>query len=293
MASAHHDAPEVVPQYLPEVVQPQQTPTQQYQSLQGQPPGIPQPSKSPDQFAYQGAAGAYTPGAKHSTIYGSTPANDVTSTYTGAPPTTLPPHEKPRKTICGCGMLVFILSVVIGVLAAAVIGLAAGTGIEANRVATAETLNDELSSSLAALGAVPTTTGSAESTSTETASTVNYDNVTNGCSTQSEKVSGTIYTPPFYNKPSYKMYCNSDTPLGPLMALFTANFNTCMDACASYTDYLNVTCAAVSFVPEWNNITTAVDGSAPGSCYLKPGPQNTTALTDSSWIEVHAAILDD
>jgi hypothetical protein len=99
------------------------------------------------------------------------------------------------------------------------------------------------------------------------------------------------------------MYCNSDTVYGPLMSLFVGDFDDCMDACASYSYYtasdfsngtlVNQTCAAVSFVPLWTNRTAAFIGGAPGNCYLKPGPQNRTALyTPNIGTECHSAILE-
>lgn len=106
-----------------------------------------------------------------------------------------------------------------------------------------------------------------------------------------------------FNTPSYRIWCNKDTPNGPLMSLWVGNFDDCMDACASYTantpaafpsgSTTNQTCAGVSFIPAWTNRTFADEGFAPGNCYLKPGPQNRTALyTPNVGSEVHAAILN-
>jgi hypothetical protein len=104
----------------------------------------------------------------------------------------------------------------------------------------------------------------------------------------------------------FTRYCNKDTPKAPLLSLFTPDFDTCMDACASYTVHLpsdfpggdtgsassNTTCAAVSFIPAWTNRTTALAGTAPGNCYLKPGPQNATGLTTPNiGTDCHAAVL--
>jgi hypothetical protein len=85
--------------------------------------------------------------------------------------------------------------------------------------------------------------------------------------------------------------------------MWVGNFDDCMDACASYSanipiafsngSAINQTCAAVSFVPAWTNRTFADAGGAPGNCYLKPGPQNKTALfSPTVGSEVHAAILN-
>ncbi len=86
------------------------------------------------------------------------------------------------------------------------------------------------------------------------------------------------------------------------MSIFASDFNTCMDACASWSKYMpgvldsntaiNATCQGVSFIPLWTVKANASAGGAPGNCYLKPGPQNETALeTKDIGTEVHAAIL--
>ena len=99
------------------------------------------------------------------------------------------------------------------------------------------------------------------------------------------------------------MFCNKDAPHAPLMSLFTADFNTCMDACASYTASIpgdftfnttnaNSTCNSVSFIPLWTTKAGAIKGGAPGNCYLKPGPVNQTSLNKPNiGTECHAAIL--
>lgn len=86
------------------------------------------------------------------------------------------------------------------------------------------------------------------------------------------------------------------------MSLFTADFETCIDACAGYTKYIptmfakneNTTCAAVSFVPLWTIKDKAEAGSAPGNCYLKSGPMKKSDLkVPNIGTECHAAILAD
>jgi hypothetical protein len=108
----------------------------------------------------------------------------------------------------------------------------------------------------------------------------------------------------------FTRFCNRDAPNPPLLSLFTANFGTCMDACAAYTKYVpgsfpgnsssdgdttpaaNTTCEAVSFIPAWTSKVTANQGGAPGNCYLKGGPQNETGLTTPNiGVDVHAAVL--
>ncbi|KAI1386659.1 uncharacterized protein F4822DRAFT_323329 [Hypoxylon trugodes] len=202
-----------------------------------------------------------------------------------------------RKQILGCSVLVFTLSIIIAILSITVIGLAAGTGVEANRANNAE-------ARLAALNASSTSTGSAPASSAS-----DFSDIDNGCSKNSGGVSGTTYTTHFFNRTTFKLYCNSDAPNNPLSSLFVGNFNDCIDACASYTFYLasdfthisnmttayNATCAGVSFIPAWTNRTFAEQQNAPGNCYLKPGPQNQTALNspNAGSSAIHAAILDN
>ncbi|KAL7627735.1 hypothetical protein AAE478_001930 [Parahypoxylon ruwenzoriense] len=207
---------------------------------------------------------------------------------------TLPSERGKRpKRICGCSVLVFILSVIIAILSAAVIGLAAGTGVEASRANDAE-------ARLAALSGPQTTVTVTAPTSSSTPIVVDR-----GCSTNSAGVTGTTYTSQFFDKPTFRIYCNSDAPNYPLQSLFVANFDDCVDACASYSFYIpsdfsnstasnNVTCAGLSYIPAWANRTVAFDGNAPGNCYLKPGPQNETGLNNPNvgGVAVHAAILN-
>lgn len=98
----------------------------------------------------------------------------------------------------------------------------------------------------------------------------------------------------------FTIYCNKDTPHNPIMSLFTADINTCMDACAAYSKYIptnfgnstKTTCFGVSFIPLWTTKAGATAGTAPGNCYLKPGPINETSLTTPNiGTEVHAGIL--
>ncbi|KAK0619820.1 hypothetical protein B0T14DRAFT_496474 [Immersiella caudata] len=216
--------------------------------------------------------------------------------YSAASHTTqLPPRGKSTKAICGCSLLVFILSCIIGLLSAAVIGLAAGTGIEAKRANEANAQVIALNASLAALGR-PTATATGVPTGTALPAEV----IDDGCEADPESVTGTYYTAfSLLGGLKYTRYCNKDAKFTPLMKLFTSSFSTCMDACASYTKYVsitfgrgdNTTCAAVSFVPAWTDKSIASAGGAPGNCYLKPGPQNLTTLeTPNIGVAVHAGV---
>lgn len=108
-----------------------------------------------------------------------------------------------ERTVCGCTLIVFVLSVIVAILAAAVIGLAAGTGIEASLASEANDKYQRLQASVSAAGILtPSGTGSpppAASTSCPNPEPVVLDN---GCSTNSSAVNGQLYT-------SFKrMYCS-------------------------------------------------------------------------------------
>lgn len=222
---------------------------------------------------------------------------------------------KKKGRICGCTVLVFVLCIIIALLSAAVIGLAAGTGVEASRANTADARVAELSASLAS--ATATATGDAAS-----ATSTSFAQLDRNCSADPNAVTGTTYDA-FSCKPplnlmvcvcpladsinflvlgnwSFTIQCNKDAKGGPLMALFSSNFDTCMDQCASYNQYLpnlfgsnntNTTCGGVSFIPLWTPKAEALKGGAPGNCYLKP--TQTGDLTDPNiGTECHAAVLN-
>ncbi|CAK7221026.1 hypothetical protein SCUCBS95973_004356 [Sporothrix curviconia] len=206
------------------------------------------------------------------------------------------PQREPwaqRQGTLGCTTLVFVLSTIIAILAATVVGLAAGTGIEAHRASQAL-------ASLAELRANPPTP-SASASATPTAAP-SFASIDNNCSVQPDTVTGTMYTSfQLLGEQTFTIHCNKDTQGAPLMSLFTANFDACMDTCSAYSKGLhhifnvtntNTTCGGVSFVPLWTNKANATAGKAPGNCYVKPSPlatSNLTTVTIST--EVHAAIL--
>ncbi|KAG5944387.1 hypothetical protein E4U53_006888 [Claviceps sorghi] len=191
-------------------------------------------------------------------------------------------HGRGRgRTILGCLPLVFGLSVVAAVLAALVIGLAAGTGVAVNNYRAEQARNRDLRASCAG----PSPTGKPS-----------FASISNGCSEENDSTTGTFYRPEFFGKPRFTMYCNKDAANPPLYSLFTADFNTCMSACASWnvhTAAANTSaCEAVSFIPLWSDVAVAVKGQAPGDCYLKPGPQSVRRLqTPNIGTECHAALL--
>ncbi|KAF6815451.1 hypothetical protein CSOJ01_03534 [Colletotrichum sojae] len=282
MASKYDEGPEVAPQpAYPEVYHPPP------QSHPTSPQPIPVAPYKPEDQVY----GAYAATAVDQSVYSGTP-HDYRPTYhaPGGEPTT---PQKGKKTVCGCTFLVFLLSVIIAILAAAVIGLAAGTGVGASRA------NDALER-LAAMEASAT---QGSSTVTVTATTpsstaTSFASISNNCSNEDETTTGQTYTTDFFDKVTFTMHCNTNAPNPPLMSLFTANFNNCMDACAAFSSYEkgfngNATCAGVSFIPLWTTRQGAVAGKAPGNCYLKPGPQTQAGLeTPNIGTECHAAILN-
>ncbi|KAI1081595.1 hypothetical protein F5B20DRAFT_48892 [Whalleya microplaca] len=281
MAPRYDEAPEVALHSYPEVHHPPAVPEV---ALYGnQTPSTPlKPEErtiSPGYVPVAGNTGSSTYGYDHQSAYD-----------------TIPPSDQARgsKRVCGCSALVFILSIIIAVLSVAVIGLAAGTGVEASRANDAESRLAAMSASASATTSAPTSTSTM------------FSNIDKGCSTNSAGVTGTTYSSQWFNRPTFKIYCNSNAPNNPLQSLFVGNFDDCIDACASYTYYVpsdfsnsstsnnnNATCAGISFIPLWTNRTSAQEGGAPGNCYLKPGPQNQTGLENPNigGSAVHAAIL--
>lgn len=85
-----------------------------------------------------------------------------------------------RQGPFGCTVLVFVLSIVIAILAATVVGLAAGTGVEAHRA-------NQALASLASLQANPPQ-------ATATSAAISFASIDNNCSLQPDTVTGTMYT---------------------------------------------------------------------------------------------------
>lgn len=177
-------APEVVNPTYPEVVQYPFHNNFQYQQTQPKP---------------DDASGTYASSNAPYPTYGShvsSPHTYHTST-TGAHPGESPSgagavgrRKKKGGALCGCGALVVVLCAIIAVFAAAVIGLAAGTGVEANRANVAEAKVSSLSSALAAAtktGTATTTASSASATSTS------FADLDDDCSGNALGVSGTTY----------------------------------------------------------------------------------------------------
>lgn len=331
-----HQAPEVVNADFPEAVAPQQyqqysqpqhqyNQHQQYQQYQQYPPQVP-PKPEDGQYApgsapYSAYSGSQldptSPQAQHAVPGGAAGGAQAPGAGAGG---------KKKGTICGCTVLVFVLCAIIALLSAAVIGLAAGTGVEASRANSAESRAADLSSSLASATATATATGTAGSS---TATSTSFAALDRNCSTTPNSVTGTTYdafsckqlgpnmcglsvlwsmnsadvrgeTLLVFGNFSYTIQCNKDATGGPLMSLFAADFDTCMDHCASYGHYMpelfgsnttNTTCGGVSFIPLWTPKAEALKGGAPGNCYLKP--EQSGDLDDPNiGTECHAAVLN-
>jgi len=181
--------------------------------------------------------------------------------------------------------------------------LAAGTGVEANRATDAASKLAQLKASIATAGATTTVTVTAA-----VAAQTTFNDIDGGCADNPDTVTGKKYVSfKLLGQQIFTMYCNKDTPHSPLLSLFVADFGACMDACSAYNMYepallssgnvtssnnTNATCAAVSFIPLWTQKINATAGGAPGNCYLKPGPQNSSALTTANiGTECDAAVL--
>lgn len=166
-----------------------------------------------------------------------------------APLTTISLPTKKSRTICGCTTIVFLLSIVIALLSAAIIGLSTGTGVIAVKYNHVNTKLEALHASYNS--AIATTMSSVDASTASSSPTPNsYSNLHNGCSDKDEKVTGKTYQTDFFNQQTFTMYCNKDAS-GLLYSLFASNFNNRMSACASW-NYYNSTrssCGGVSYIP--------------------------------------------
>lgn len=309
----YDEAPEAVQHSYPEVHYPPNAP-ETVTSSEG--------PTSPDglykhEHGHLYAAYPSSPSYSHNVPLSSTFGYDQASGY-GPGTTPTQSDDKKRRLICGCQLVVLVLSVIVAMLSVAVIGFAAGTGIAASKASRAE-------SELAAVSA-------ALANATGPPNPLDFSKIDHGCSKSPLGVTGTTYTtscklprpskhrlqftPRFgsvtngnfavFGKKRYTIYCNSNAPNVPVMNLFVGTFDDCIDACASWSMFApkllsdpasnsNASCAGVSFIPYWTNRTTAIIGKAPGNCYLKPGPLNRTVLQspDIGGESVHAALLAD
>lgn len=177
-----HEAPELAPHSYPELtqddqqqqyLQQQQHFSQQYYNTQS-PISKPEQSPSPHPVSYS-QVDASTYGGQLSP-----------SPYIPETPAELPEDKGRPRTICGCTSIVFLLCCIIALLAAAVIGLAAGTGVEANRANNATNQLLAISSSLAQ--------SATKTVSTPAATTTAFNSLDDGCSNNPSGITGSQYT---------------------------------------------------------------------------------------------------
>jgi len=279
--ATYHEAPEVATQYqAPEVYhQPQQAAYQNQAASQAEYGQSPQSG-----YIKQDVVGS--------------PHSQAAAVEGGPPYGAVHDEKSAARTICGCGMVLF-LTIIIALLTIAVVALAAVTGVESGK---ANSANNALAAKVAADATLSPTatvfvtgTGTAASAiATSTGCLVAAASIDDGCLQNPSVVNGTIYTTPFSNNANFTRYCNVDTPNGPLLSVVALDFKGCMDTCAAWNVSPNVTlaCEAVSFIPAWSNRTFAIAGGAAGDCYLKPGPITKNTLTvANAGTPVNAAIL--
>jgi hypothetical protein len=200
-----HQAPEVINQDYPEAVVPQQQhfvqqhQQQQFNQQQQQQPQY-QQYQQYQQYPLKPEDGQYPPGSAPYSAYGGSQLDPTSPRPLNAPVGGHAPADGAKKKgrICGCTVLVFVLCVIIGLLSAAVIGLAAGTGVEASRAKTADARAAQLASELASASA--TATGGAPA-----ATSTSFAQLDRNCSADPNAVTGTTYDA-FSRKPPSESY---------------------------------------------------------------------------------------
>ncbi|KAH0526344.1 hypothetical protein TsFJ059_009677 [Trichoderma semiorbis] len=299
-----HDLPEAYVSHPPpeQVWSPQPSIAPTYVS---QPPGTYGNNESYTNTGAYSTTGTYSEAGKSAAagaVGGVTGAAATDAGTDGAytSPESIHPEKKTATTVGGIS-LVLLLSIIIGILAAAVIGLAAGTGVATNNYNNANSKLAALSSSLAdAQATAPPDAACATGTGTAAAATPSstsaiFNSLDNGCTDDPSGVNQTVYTSAFFGKPHFTMYCNKDTNNPAIYSVFAKDFNGCMDACAAWNSYNTTTkgtCVAVSFIPSWSFAKNAQSGGAPGDCYLKSGTLSLGLLKNPNiGTECHAALL--
>ena len=169
-------------------------------------PEVREPPCAPEVSTYDSQT-AYIPGKSDSTIHlapippAATPYDNTAAPYgyfgpgyTDHAVTHQYAQEKAPRRILGCSVLVFILSLIIGLLSVTVVGLATGVGVVTNRANDAQGQLDLVTASaISAVSAVSaaTVTKTVVAASATPTGTSAPDK---GCSTDPNQVSGTTYT---------------------------------------------------------------------------------------------------
>jgi len=171
-----------------------------------------------------GAATYIRPDSSYNPVALSTLGTNAAPSFNSQEPLPMPARTKPTTAkICGCAPIVFILSCIIALLSVAVVGLAAGTGIESNRA-------NEAASKLAAPRAPGGHTGGTTATVTVTATPTSTSepssgasegaavSIDEGCGADPTGQNGTVFTT--YERQSNKPPFSSLPPSIVLTPLF-------------------------------------------------------------------------
>ncbi|VBB84757.1 Putative protein of unknown function [Podospora comata] len=272
-----------------------------------------------------GGTAAYSPPAYEQ---GFKPYSETATAVTAVQPSV---PEFSETASPGPNKKVTILSVLVGILAVAVIALAATTGLMAKKandkdaqiasmtaeLQTVQSSSDGSNSSnevaaseketVTVTVAAPSATGTGSSDGSSSTSAFLIEDVSNGCNDRPESFTGKDYTTSLYGNVVFRRYCNQKTTSVPIYAMHTPDFETCLEACASWSQALpyafsdvsdmnrvNVTCSAVNFVPKWTDKKESARKQSRGNCYFKSGEQTEEKSLRSSIGDTtvsHAAIV--
>jgi type II secretory pathway pseudopilin PulG len=234
-------------------------------------------------------------------------------------------RSRSPRTLCGCSTLVLVLSIIIAILAAAVVGLAAATGVVVNNYNSADSDLQDLRASYTSLEAVAaeatgspasdgngsgtgsesttTTTSlftsttasqtSAATSSTPSATSTDLSALTRDCSNQERGPDNSSYqSPSRITRQRFDVYCKVDAGGTLLYTVTVANFELCMDACASWNHWADrnnhTQCDAAAFIPKWVDLDQQARDNARGSCYLK---RDTPSQQEDYNDDVHSGVL--
>ncbi|KAK4177136.1 hypothetical protein QBC36DRAFT_139233 [Triangularia setosa] len=277
------------------------------------------------------------PGGSGTAVYSPPAYNQEPKNYGGAMTVAAVQPSTPESsstTSPGPNKKVTILSVLVGILAVVVVALAVAAGLMAKKASDKDaqiaSMNAELQSvgggsssssennngaaaaadketmTVTVLAPSATGTGSGGTGGSSSTSAFLVEDVSNGCNDSSETITGTDYTTKLYGKVTFRRYCNQKTVSEPIYAMHTPDFETCLEACASWSQALpyvfsdvsdrnrvNITCSAVNFVPKWTDKNESARKQARGNCYLKSGEQTEEKSLRASASDTvsHAAIV--
>lgn len=96
------------------------------------------------------------------------------------------------------------------------------------------------------------------------------------------------------------MHCDRDAQNSDILDIVAPSFEACIHSCVSERTRAHLanstqSCDGVSFVPDWVNITLALQAGRGGNCFFKQGPLSATNLEGSYFLlgspHVHSAIV--